>query len=353
MLDGVFNNGEQVTMGMSQELPPEAIEILRQARATGRKLEESGAGELFQEVKDLGNVNEESNENAPAKMDPIESPETSGLRTPRSNLPKQEYAAPVQSYETFFEINGLPSGGSLYPDRLTGQSMKVEDLLLIQSINKWNVNQRFSEIFARRIRGINPENILSMDESYIAAWLRAQTYKNHEFPYIGDIQCSNPDCSHTETDYTVELPFNSLKFESTIPIEKIMNLYFETGYIEHTLPSGETVRLHIRQRKHDISVERFLYRNYESQGKEIPEGLDILARSIVAFEYPGKNFNLEQKIEKFKNSPAEDYSDLLNFVLENTPSSEQYFEYKCPECGEVTRVSYPFPEDFYFPGTKT
>ena len=131
-----------------------------------------------------------------------------------------------------------------------------------------------------------------------------------------------------------------------------MKLYFETGYIEHTLPSGETVRLHIRQRKHDISVERFLYRNYESQGKEIPDGLDVLARSIVAFEYPGQNLNLEQKIEKFKNSPAEDYSDLLNFVLENTPSSEQYFEYKCPECGEVTRIQYPFPEDFYFPGTK-
>ena len=340
-------------MGMSQELPPEAIEILRQARATGRKLEEGGAGEMFQEVADLGNINDGKEEAEPAKIDPIEHSETSGLRTPKSGEGKQTTATPAQSYETFFEINGLPSGGSLYQDRLTGQSMKVEDLLLIQSINRWNVNQRFSEIFGRRIRGITPENILSMDESYIAAWLRAQTYKSHEFPFIGDIACSNPKCSHTEDDYTVNLPFNQLKFTPTMPIEKIMGLYFETGYIEHTLPSGETVRLHIRQRKHDISVERFLYRNYESQGKEVPEGLDVLARSIVAFEYPGKNFNLEQKIEKFKNSPAEDYSDLLDFVLKNTPSSEQYFEYTCPECGEVTRVTYPFPEDFYFPGTKS
>ena len=41
----------------------------------------------------------------------------------------------TKSYDTFIEVENLPSKGAFYPQTLQGQGLKVEDLLLIQGID--------------------------------------------------------------------------------------------------------------------------------------------------------------------------------------------------------------------------
>src|SRR6185369_4155293 len=118
-----------------------AVDALKQARAAQDRLSDAGMGGLIQE--------------------------------------DSKHAA---NFETFMELDGIPSKGLFYKGKLKGQALKVEDILLLSNFDENNVQEKFHEIFARRIAGATPREILVCDELYLAFWLRKAAFPDLGFP---------------------------------------------------------------------------------------------------------------------------------------------------------------------------
>ena len=100
---------------------------------------------------------------------------------------------------SMIELSDLPSKKLFYKNNIYGQPFKLLDLITLGDIDYSNSTSRFTEILNRRIKGINAEDILNIDEAYILHWLRASSFPNDGFP-IGGFTCSNSKCKFKAID---------------------------------------------------------------------------------------------------------------------------------------------------------
>jgi hypothetical protein len=268
-----------------------------------------------------------------------------GIPSPETH----ESISPVKvvSYETFIPIEGLPSGGTFYPNTVSGQPLKVEDLLLIQTINDRNWYKVFTEIFSRRLRGIEPHNILVCDEIYFALWLRANSYPGYNFPHDG-FYCSNTECGVEVPSSAVEFGFLDMNFTQH-KLKEIQAKFGGRNSTIITLKSGLEVTLFMKRRSHLARVESVLHRDYYAYGNTPSDELRQLLNiaSIINF---GDATDIMDTVARLRQLTVMDFSDLISQIKKYTLSGEPSIGLTCPVCGEVTHFQgYTFQPSIYIP----
>lgn len=245
---------------------------------------------------------------------------------------------------TFLEIDGMPSGGAFYQSQIYGQPLKVNDLLLIQSVDEKNVTNRFDQIFNRRLWGINPGEILIIDELFLALWLRATSFEGYNFPAM-PFACTS--CGYEAKPDEASFNWPDISWDVT-NLEEIQKLH-EKGYYETVLPQTQIpVKIYLRRRKHMNMVNDLIKRDFWNYGKEPSnEYYELLLMSVILDI--GAN-DLKQTAAYIQELPAIDFVTLIKEINKASVDAEPVINTSCPRCQEVNPVKgYPFRPDIYLP----
>ena len=256
--------------------------------------------------------------------------------TSQANMPPPD--------DTFLEIDGMPSAGTFYQGQVYGQPLKVNDLLLIQSVDEKNVSSRFDQIFNRRLWGIKSGDILVIDELFLALWLRATSFEGYDFPAMPFV-CTN--CSYEAKPDESAFNWGDISWDVT-DIEETMKLH-EKGYYETVLPKSQIpVKIYLRRRKHMTAVLDLLKKDFWNFNKEVSnEYYELLLMSVVLDI--GAN-DLKQTAAYIQELPAVDFITLLKEINKSSIDAEPIINTRCPRCQEANPVKgYPFRPDIYLP----
>ncbi len=352
---------------LTQQLDSDAVAALVQAKKSQQQLRNmglaSGAEEPIKKKKqDLPPVSKPVvAKKSVAETNPIQEPKTVDIPSDylqsqaplgaspvfpsaptRSGIPQNQTA-----YETFIEVENLPSKGLFYNNKLLAQALKVEDLLLIQSMDEFNIHSRFDEIFGRRIRDVLPDEILSVDELYLTMWLRATSFPGYNYPSNGFV-CENPECDFQIEDPEYAVRFQQITWDANFSPNEVAKKFLPHGYVETQLRSGTVVRITLARRWHAKQVLTVLEEDFYSND-EMPsqEYVDLLRLAVITdIGVP----DLRERAQAISQWSALDFLDLVKLVNSNSLIAEPIVNHICPKCGEVTPLKgYPFRPDTYVP----
>lgn len=256
---------------------------------------------------------------------------------PRTIIPQQ-----VHDYEAFSEIRGLPSTGALYGGPVSGQAFKLMDMLMLNDIDSENVNTVFNELYARRLRGVEPENILSCDDPYILHWLRASSFPDQPLPGIKWFDCSECE-THNEAPknsggFTVG--FYNLDFSILGDVNAILAKH-ANGYYAFRLPDGRECDLYLRRRYHDRIADESINGYQRDLGKPMPSYLRELIKTAVILEIEECE-TLNDKVKYLSNMNVADATKMLDEINGASLTTVITAKVTCPKCGKEVRVFYPF-----------
>jgi hypothetical protein len=326
---------------LNQMLDAESLASLRQAKEAQRQLRSLGLGgvEPFESTKPKQPTIQDVA--IPQKPMTRIAPE---ITTPPAAAPATQE---VKVHDTFLEVENLPSKGLFYRNKMLGQALKVEDLLLIQSIDETNIQSRFDEIFGRRIRDVLPDEILSVDELYISMWLRATSFPGYNFPSNGFV-CENENCDFELHDPDYEIPFNQITWDANVLPDEIAAKYEKDGFITIKLNSGREVDLYIGRRFHSSLINEVLKTDFFDKDIDITaEYLDLLRIASVTDIGIA---DLRGRVEEIKQWDILDFLDLVKAVNNNSLIVEPIVNHICPKCQGVTSLKgYPFRPEIYIP----
>lgn len=253
----------------------------------------------------------------------------------------------AKSYETFVEIDGIPSAGLFYNSPIRGQALKVEDILLLSNLTDENSQDKFNQIFARRLNGIKPREILVCDELFFAFWLRESAFPKLEFPGNGHV------CIHCKTEHApgqVGFHFSDVAFE----VNNLQDIFKEfkagNGKVSVELPeSKKSYRISMRTRGHIDRYREVMKRDFYAFGKEPPEDLQQIF-PIATVLNVGEGQELREVAEEIKALPVKDFLFLVKAVNKYSLISEPMIDMPCMNCKEVTPVKgYIFLADTFIP----
>ena len=272
---------------------------------------------------------------AQTKMSSVGAVDT-GPQSNQSHMPPPD--------DTFLEINGMPSAGAFYQTQVYGQPLRVQDLLLIQSVDERNIAGRFDQIFNRRLWGISPGEILIIDELFLALWLRATSFEGYNFPAL-PFDCTA--CNYESKSDEASFNWPDISWDVTDVSEKVK--LFEKGYYETILPKSQIpVKIFLRRRKHMTIVQELLKKDFWDYGKEASsEYYELLLMSSILDI--GAN-DLRQTAAYIQELPAIDFVTLIKEINKSSMEATPVISTKCPRCQETNPVmGYPFRPDIYLP----
>ena len=250
-------------------------------------------------------------------------------------------------YDTFIPIDGLPSRGLFYKNELKGQPLKVEDLLLIESINDKNFHKVFNEIFSRRIIGIESHEILVCDEVYLGLWLRANSYPGYPFPHDSFI-CENPECETPIPENMIEFGFNDMDFNDD-NIKTIYDQFGHDGCAEMQLKSGKKFTLYLRKRMHNARIQFALHRDFYAIGLTPPDELIKLLDIAVVVKFPDIK-DIMETVAQIKTLTPMEFAELKTKVNKFRINGDPTITLKCPVCKEPIQFNgYTFRNDIFIP----
>lgn len=254
--------------------------------------------------------------------------------------------------ENFIKIEGIPSQGYFYDGDLYGQSLKVNDLLLIQSIDDDNIDSVFDQIFTRRIDNIHSLNILTGDEYFLSLWLRATSYPGYNFSGDGLIcdKC-NYKMKNDEGD------FNILDIEfKTSDINTLKLLYKDSEYIYKQITDKVRVGVCLRRRKHDFILNKYIDELYTKKGLPVSKDLrDIISMATILDlgfpDLPNGNLDMLSNVTYLTETiDVITFKQISKFVSESSFTCQEIVHHRCPKCNEITEIAgYPFRKKIYFP----
>lgn len=254
----------------------------------------------------------------------------------------------TKSYDTFLPINGLPSNGAFYANTLEGQPLKVEDLLLLESIAEGNGNvfKIFNEIFNRRLRGIPAYDILVADEIYISLWLRANSFPGYTFPHDGYV------CDHCGVRVVGELAeFDFTDMDFTIArLGDVINAFGGSDSVTEVLKSsGREVTIQMKRRKHLGRVEAIVYRDYTQYGTEVPLSTLTLLHMASNIKFTDQS-DIMETVSIIQELSALEYAELKALLSKYSLDDDPIVNMTCPSCEETTPyVGYPFRTEIFIP----
>ena len=263
------------------------------------------------------------------------------------NPPEQVIAQKVRNFDAFSEIRGLPSQGALYGGPITGQAYKLMDLLVLNDLDMDNVSGVFNELYARRLRGIEPEDILSADDPYILHWLRASSFPDQPLP--GFIYFDCPECGkHNEAPKNSNgfpVSFYNLQFDIVGDLKTILAKH-ATGYYAFTLPDGRECDVYLRRRSHDRQVEEAKNAYKRDTGRNMPTYLLEIVKTAVILEIEECE-TLNEKIDYLGSMNVNDAGKMFEEINNASLMTMITAKMKCPKCGKEVYIPYPFRLEQY------
>lgn len=255
-------------------------------------------------------------------------------------------ATPQTQYETFLEISNLPSKGMFYSAPIKGQALKVEDILLLSNFDNDNYQDKFNEVFLRRIQGSKPREIVACDELYLAFWLRESSFPGIGFPGDGHI-CKH--CGFENPPQSVTFSFKDMTF-TVKDFDKISKEFKEgNGKIVVVLPqSKKEFTISLPRRGHNDRYMDVIKKDYTVNGAKPPKDIEQLL-PIASLLNIGIQ-DIRDVVQEIKALPLMDFGYLVKKVTSCTMNPEIEVAMPCLKCQEVTPTSgYSFPADFFLP----
>lgn len=246
-------------------------------------------------------------------------------------------------FEAFTEIVNWPSRGLMYPNPIYGQSFKTIDLLMLGDITEENASRVLTSVLSKRIKGINVDDILTCDETYLLHWLRASSYPTEGLPHPGYI-C--PHCKFNirkaDTFKEFRINFGNLKFVPNHDPVELISKHKELGYVPITLYDGRECDIYLRRRAHDIILENERERwEREHDYESMPDAIYRLAQLAVVVEIEDCA-TFDDKLNYLAEFPIAKKSELFDAITENALISRINAEIKCAQCGGTVETPYPF-----------
>lgn len=255
-----------------------------------------------------------------------------------------DLSAPRRDYDAFSLITALPSQGIVYKNSIYGQSLSLVDILLLEGATEYDTVDIFDEILSRRVRGVDPGDILWCDEAYIFQWLRISSFPNIGIPYTRGYVC--PECGYNENSPDYQISFKNMDFRMNTDPAKVVESMPE-GYFPFNFSDGRECDVYLRRRRHDRVIQKWL-NDYVKKNGQSPKRAYINLSAIAAIlEIEGCQTH-EDKLNYIANiKNRDDYMLMTEVVNSHSLVAENHVVHTCPRCGAKADTIYPFRTDEY------
>lgn len=253
---------------------------------------------------------------------------------------------PGRNYEEFSVISGWPSKSVFYPGKVYGQSLLTVDAIKLSLADDDEIADILDDILSRRIKGVDPGDILTSDEEYLMYWLRASSYPSQAGHGLPKVKFTCPHCGHRFRDAqslsTIEpITFLDLDFVADTDPVAIAEKHARDGYARFTAYDGREVHIYLRRRKHDSVI-----REYEEKWEELTRTylpkyrqVELAAAAVIEIE-DCKDMN--EKLDYIEGYPLDERVNLFQAIGDAQVVSHTVANIRCPFCGGTASVPYPF-----------
>jgi len=267
-------------------------------------------------------------------------------QTPVVRPPVADPSRPNREYGDFGLISGWPSRSVFYPNKIYGQSLLTVDAIQLGLAEDDEISDILDDVLARRIKGIDPGDILTADEEYLMYWLRASSYPKQAGHGLPKVKFKCPHCEQRFNDAqslsTIQpITFMDLDFKLASDPMEVAAKHSRNGYAEFTAYDGREVHVYLRRRKHDAVI-----REYEEKWEEITHTylpkhrkVELAAAAVIEIE-DCKDMNA--KLEFIENYPLEERIEFFQAIGDAQVVSHTIANIRCPFCGGTASVPYPF-----------
>lgn len=251
---------------------------------------------------------------------------------------------PSRDVNVFTPISHLPSKGLFYPGQVCGQSLKLIDNYYLDDIVVDSINTRtaINAILGRRIRGVDPLDILTIDEAYILHWLRASSFPKHGLWHPG-YTC--PHCNFdTDTDNMYNdfrIGFRDLKFTLTKDIEALSALHGTNRYHTGFLDDGRECHVYVHRLRHAVELNDFIDKWEQRNGMTAPNAIRKATGVATVVEIEGCE-NMDEKFRYITEMPEVQKETFEKLIIEGTAACNVSAVLTCGRCGGVVETPYPF-----------
>jgi hypothetical protein len=255
-------------------------------------------------------------------------------------------------FNVFTPVTRLPSKGLFYPGQVYGQSLKLIDNYYLDDVvdGTSTAREAIDAILGRRIRGVDPLDILTIDEPYLLHWLRASSFPKHGMRHPGYV-C--PHCKFdTDTDNVYRdfrIGFGNLKFTLTKDIDELYSLHRENGYHAGFLDDGRECHVYVHRLRHARELNGFLDEWEQKNGISAPKAIRKAAGVATVVEIEGCE-GIWEKFGYISELPDVQKETFENLVVEGTVACNLSAVIKCGRCGGVVETPYPFRVPWFVSG---
>lgn len=267
-------------------------------------------------------------------------------QTPVVRPPVADPSRPNRDYGEFGLISGWPSRSVFYPNKIYGQSLFTVDAIQLGLAEDDEISDIVDDVLSRRIKGIDPGDILTADEEYLMYWLRASSYPSQAGHGLPKVKFKCPHCKQQFNDaqslsMIQPITFMDLDFKLDSDPLEVAAKHSRNGYAVFTAYDGREVHVYLRRRKHDAVI-----REYEEKWEEITHtylpkhrAVELAAAAVIEIE-DCKDMNA--KLEYIENYPLEERIEFFQAIGDAQVVSHTVANIRCPFCGGTASVPYPF-----------
>lgn len=261
-------------------------------------------------------------------------------------------------FNAFTRMSRLPSKGLFYKQDLYGQSLKLIDNYILNDIVDEGADSRdaVNVILGRRVKGIMPEDILTIDETYILHWLRAASFTKHGMIHPGFV------CEHCHFDTEGDpdfaefrIGFRQLSFELGKDIDALYALHGEKGYYSGFLDDGRECHVYMHRLRHANMLNEYVREWQQANGMPMPGYVRSIVGLATIVEIEGIDnedvyARMGAKVDYISELPIPMRETFEKLIVDGTTSCKIYSNVTCPRCGGVVKTPYPFRIPLYLSG---
>jgi hypothetical protein len=244
----------------------------------------------------------------------------------------------LPSLGRFYEEGTGPSDGVLHVRPMTGVEEKI---LATQRLMKKGlaINQIFQNCVQEKI---NPDNLLSIDRTYLLIYLRSISYGTN---YEVKIKC--PECSHV--------------FNETIDLDTLPVTYcpedFTEDTLEDTLPvCGFKFRYRMSKGIDETKITDYREKILKMWGEAAEDDTLTFRSSLLITELisnHGKVLTGQHNIKAMLDRMhIKDLAHIRNTLSEPPFGMDAKIVLDCPSCGANFTTELPLEANFFFPRTR-
>jgi hypothetical protein len=210
--------------------------------------------------------------------------------------------------------------------------------------------EAINAILGRRIRGVDPLDILTIDEPYLLHWLRASSFPKHGMWHPG-YKC--PHCNFdTDADKVYRdfrIGFGNLKFTLTKDIDALYGLHRENGYHSGFLGDGRECHVYVHRLRHAVELNKFIAEWEQKNAMTAPNAVRKAAGVATVVEIEGCE-GVWEKFGYISELPDSQKEAFEKLVVEGTVACNMSAVIKCGRCGGVVETPYPFRVPWFVSG---